>query len=109
MTVLSETTQRIPTQAGYAFIVIGIIIVSVCFLSVIDNYIKLKSGIILVFVLGGIFFMVMGWISCKPHRKIKAILSEEYPAVSLYDKYDVKERDGEIWVLLEKEPINSKE
>ena len=107
MTVLSETTQRIPPPAACTFLAVGIIIVSVCLLSVIDNY--KKPGIVWVFVLGGIFFMAMGCISCKPHRKIKVILSEEYPAVILYDKYDVKERDGEIWVLLEKEPINSKE
>lgn len=107
MTILSETTQKILTGTGIVCLIATVILfifgVAVCGMA-IDN-----AAAALVVIIASLACLAGAIFSSEPHRKIKAIISDDYSAVELHDKYDVEERDGEIWVLMEKEPISKEE
>ena len=106
MTILSETTARTLNPIGTMFLVI-IVILMLTSLCIVD-YIDLVVGIIILIAIAMCFVAVMT-IGTSHYRRIKAIISDEYSAADLYDKYDVKERDGAIWVLTEKEPMTEED
>lgn len=102
MTILFETTTRELNPIGIVFMVIMIIlaIISTCAAEHIDFVV----GIIFLIAIAMCFCAAMT-IGTEHHRKIKATISDEYSVVELYDKYDVAEREGDIWTLVEKEPM----
>lgn len=106
MTILSETTQKILSGVGIVCVIAGLIlcIFSIVCVAAIGNNIAA-----LVVVIAALVCMAGAAFSSEPHRKVKAIISDDYSAVELHDKYDVNERDGEIWVLTEKEPISKED
>lgn len=106
MTILSETTVRVLNPIGIMYLVI-IVILTLSLLCMV-NCINFVTGIIFLIAIAMCFATVMT-IGIEPHRNIKAIISDEYSAADLYDKYDVKERDGAIWVLTEKEPMTEED
>ena len=50
---------------------------------------------------GGIFLSLM--VCYSPIRQYEVILNDDYSAKELYEKYDVIEQRGEIWVIRDKE------
>lgn len=108
MTILFESTQVIATSTSCVFFVIGFFLPLLIMLLLFAlTYHGLDNIIALSLLIFTIMCFVVGLICAKPHRKIKAIISNEYSAVELYDKYDVIEREGDIWTLVEKEPISN--
>ena len=106
MTVLSESTQRILTDTGCIIFVFFIVAIVVTVYAFIYGY--FKEGFIYLAITVAIF-VIMVIVCTKPHRKIKAILSDDYPAVELLDKYTVNGNEGEIWTLTEREPMKEQE
>lgn len=102
MQILFETTARELNPIGIMFLIIIMILLIISL--VIVDYINLVVGITLLIAIAMCFCSVMT-IGTEHHRKIKAIISDEYSVVELYDKYDVTEREGDIWTLVEKEPM----
>ena len=103
MTILSETTKNVMDPTGDA-LMIAAVILFIIFIFIVDHDVKLVVMIVFLIAFATCFIAALT-IGSKPHRRIKAIISDEYSAVDLYDRYGVIERDGAIWVLTEKEPI----
>lgn len=106
MTILSETTVRALNPIGIMFLVIIMILLIISL--VIVDHINLVVGITFLIAIAMCSGALMT-IGVNHHRRIKAIISDDYPATDLYDEYIVKERDGKIWVLVEKELIAKKD
>ena len=101
MTILSETTRRVLTPTGGVLLFVAVILLIILFVIANDN-----AALTVFFTIAFAICLIAAlMIGSKPHRQIKVIISDEYSAVDLYDRYDVIERDGAIWVLIEKEPI----
>lgn len=102
MTILSESTAKCATPLGYVLFIFTLIFVVLAVNMARDDYCWAALG----FIIFAVLVFVTSMICClEPYRQIKVILSDDYPAVKLYDEYDVKERDGDIWVLREKEAL----
>lgn len=102
MTILSESTQSVITNDGLLVLLFALItLAAAVVLLATECY---KSGFFLlaitiaILVIIEIFYM-------KPYRRIKVILSDDYSAVELLDKYTVNGNEGEIWTLTEREPM----
>ena len=104
MTILPETTKNVMDSTGVAFMIVTAILLIILSIIIVNNDVKLIVivGLSIAFAICYIAGLTIG---TKPHRQIKAIISDEYSAVDLYDRYNVNGRDGAIWVLTEKEPI----
>ena len=103
MTILSETTKNVMDSTGGKLMITAAILLIILAVIAINNA---KLVVMIVFTIASAICFIVGLtIGSKPHRQIKAIISDEYSVVDLYDRYDVIERDGAIWVLIEKEPI----
>ena len=102
MTILSESTVKCATYLGYSLFVIAFIFIILAINMIRYDYSNIGFGVIIFAVL-----MLATSIFCclEPHREIKVILSDDYPAQKLCDEYDIKERDGDIWILREKEAL----
>ena len=102
MTILSESTVKCATYLSYSLFVIAFIFIILAINMIRYDHCWVAFG----FIIFAILLFVTSMFCClEPHREIKVILSDDYPAVKLYDEYDVKKRDGDIWILLEKEPL----
>ena len=105
MTILSETTKNVINSAGSALMIVAVILTIIFFVIVIsDGALVVGLAFLIAVVMCFIASLVIG---SKPHRQIKVIISDEYSAVELYDKYNVTDREGDIWTLVEKEPISN--
>ena len=106
MTVLSETTFRHITPSGIFVLIIALMFLVLAILALTDlEYPCAFYFITVCIILIAAYFIVF----TEPHRRLKVILSEDYPAVDLLEKYDIKDRDGDIWVLDEKTPMEDQE
>ena len=105
MVILSESTKNVATSVGTGLIMISIIafIMSVI-LSIYGYYISSDVALTIAFI-----FLIVAINSSEPHKKIKAIVPDDYSAVSLYDKYIVIGREGQIWELEEREAMDEQE
>ena len=102
MTILSESTQYTLTGSGRLFAALAFIAFCIAINLFFEAY--YKTG--LAFLAIVISFIVIVYVfGVEPHRKIKVILADDYPAVELLDKYTVDGREGEMWVLTEKKPM----
>ena len=102
MTVLSETTFRQIAPSGIFVLFIAMIFLALAILELTD----LEYPCAFYFITVCIILIAACFIAfIEPHRRLKVILSEDYLAVDLLEKYDIEERDGDIWVLIEKEPM----
>ena len=101
MTVLSETTRYTFTRTGGMIFLFGII------LCMVFVAIGLRDDIMCLAIIGaviGLATVICAGIYFKePYQELKAIISDDYSAAELYDKYDVVGHDGKIWILEEKE------
>lgn len=107
MTILSESTKNVATSVGSGLIIIGLIaFITAIILLTHDSYISS----VVAFTIAVIFYIVASISSfVEPHRRIKAILSDDYPAVELLDKYTVDGNEGKVWTLTEREPMKKQE
>ena len=87
-------------------------IVVVIILSILDALLFKTEGCIGTssFLIGFVIFLVgTGFImdinEYKTGRyKYEVILDDDYPVIDLYDKYNIIEQRGEIWVIEDKKP-----
>ena len=100
MTVLAEEIIHDLSVVGALAFVLGVIGVIVGVLIGMSGY-KVMGTIFFAIgcLLMGVTFTSVGQDS---YRQLKVLLSDDYPVVDLYDRYDVVEKEGEIWVLKEK-------
>lgn len=103
MTILSESTKMAATSVVGCLVTIGLIaFITSVILLINDFYISS----VVAFTIAIILYIVAVTISfAEPHKRIKAIIPNDYSAVSLYDKYIVIGREGQIWELEEREPL----
>ena len=100
MTVLAEEIVRDLSAVGVATLMLGVVSVIVGVGLSLSGY-KVIGTICFAFsgLLIGITFTSVGQDS---YQQLKVLLSDSYPAAELYDRYDVVEKEGEIWVIKEK-------
>ena len=106
MTILSESVVKVGTL--YGFIGLFIFVVFMVLGAALVKYDYLKTSLVIIGLAIVIFVIIMIYGS-EPHKRIKAIFEDDYPAARLYEEYDVEGRDGDIWILTEKEPMEKKE
>ena len=99
MNILSETTYHYLTPLGRSFCIVGLVCLIVMLVGLFNdiNSLMLTSGII-----GAILILASFIFFTEPYQQIKATISDDYPAVKLYEEYDVVRHDGKIWILNEK-------
>ena len=62
------------------------------------------SAICAFLTLTSLGFLLLSMVTCRQiKRQYEVILNDDYSAKELYEKYDVIEQRGEIWVIREKE------
>ena len=106
MTILSESTKFILTDIGLTLFVFGIYIFVIAIALFVKDFPKTA---LFSLSLGVLLWAIAFGFQYKPYRKIKAIISDDFSATALYDKYDINDREGEIWTLTEREPMEKKE
>lgn len=106
MTILHESTQRIITDTGCIFLIFFIAAIMLTAYAFSRGYVK-EAFIYLAITIAVVVIVAICFT--KPHRKIKAIIPEDYSAVELLDKYTINGNEGEIWTLTEKEPMKKQE
>lgn len=100
ITILSESTNNVLTPLGFLLIFFGSMSCIISLILVFEGY--AKHSIFPLFI--GIVMIGIAIVFChKPETEVKATLSEDYPVTKLFDTYDVIDRDGDIWILIEKE------
>ena len=100
MTILSETTKYTLTSIGGTVFIFGMIL-CMTFVTIGLRDDSMCLGIIGA-VIGLAAVISVAIYFKEPYQEIKAIISDDYPATELYDKYNVVKRDGEIWILNER-------
>lgn len=106
MTILAESTQFIITDIGLALFVIGIFVFVIAVPLFINDF--PKSALLSLAIAISLFVIAFGFQQ-EPHREIKVTISDDFSATALYDKYTVDDREGEIWTLVEREPMEKQE
>ena len=101
MTVLSETTRYALTSTGAMVLPLGIV------LGLIIAAIGARCDSMCLTIVGAVtvlaaIIFVFVYLK-KPYLEFKAVISDNYSATELYEKYDVVGHDGKIWILEEKE------
>lgn len=105
MTILSESTRFILTDIGMALLVIGFFLLVIAATLLVNDF--PKSALLSLAIAISLLVIAFAF-QREPHRKIKVTISDDFSATALYDKYDINDRDGDIWVLTEKEPMEKK-
>ena len=104
MTILSESTCRIATDFGKLLLIIGISCLVASVMLTVNDYHK---ACVITVIIGLIVIAIFCAFFVENHRRIKVVLSDEYSAKELHDKYKINSRDGEIWELTEIKPMES--
>ena len=104
MRILSETAIM---SIGNELIGVILLILLLVFVAVgtyiIIEYYGLKEFIWLAFV-AVIWALIISYFFQKPLKEYKVIFDEDYPAINVLNKYEVVGKDGEIYILRDKEP-----
>lgn len=110
MTILSQSEIIEYTGGWPAIGVVGATIVIFLALAILFGFIcKLDSfGIVIAFVATfAILLSTQSIWDSKPHPtgryEYKVIFDETYPVTQLYEKYEIIDQDGKIWIIQEKE------
>ena len=106
MTILSESVVKVGTLYGFIGLFVIVVFIVLAFALARYDYLKVAlcmTGLAIITIFVVVIFCT------EPHKRIKAILEDDYPAARLYEEYDVEGRDGDIWILTEKEPMEKKE
>lgn len=104
MRILSETeimSTRNELIGIILFILLAIfVVIGIC---IIIKYYTIKEFIWWVFIVI-VWALIVSFFFQKPIKEYKVIFDENYPAINVLDKYEVVGRDGEIYILRDKEP-----
>ena len=100
MTILSETTKYVLTSTGVMVLPLGIL------LGLIIAVIGVRCDSMCLTIVGAVtvlaaIIFVFVYLK-KPYLEFKAVVSDDYSATELYEKYDVVGHDGKIWILNER-------
>ena len=105
MRILSETaitSTRNELIGIILFILLAIfVVVGIC---IITKYYGVKEFIWYAFIMVVVGVLIISYFFQKPLKEYKVIFDEDYPAINVLDKYEVVGRDGEIYILRDKEP-----
>ena len=107
MDILAESTIYGFNDRGLFLVIVGLLIFLLGFFTaIIDSLIPgLGDSLILgsVIMIVGVFITVGAvCIYTEPCKRLKVILSDDYPASELYENYTIVDQDGKIWILDEK-------
>ena len=103
MRILSETA--ITSTENELVGVILLILLAIVGIYIIIEYYELKEFIALAFIIIVIVLaLIASFFFQKPIKEYKVIFDEDYPTINVLDKYEVVGRDGEIYILRDKEP-----
>ena len=99
MDILAEGTCYGLYDKGRFIMVVGLIIFVVGF--AIALHVSVIPGVVTMIV--GIAIAVSAiHVYKEPYKRLKVILSDDYPASELYENYTIVDQDGKIWILDEK-------
>ena len=105
ITILASESVMVPHPAGLVFVAIGIflMIFSVFFLGITD---ETKRAIIIAAVgcamaFGGLIFSAA--VKVEDYIEYKILISEEVSFKEVYNKYEILETEGDIFVVKERE------
>ena len=100
MTILAENTSIGFTSVGYILLIVALTVFGCGIRVLIEDEFSIFAFICVLFAI------VIASISIicykEPCKVLKVVLQDDYPAVELYESYNVKGREGEIWILTEK-------
>ena len=104
MRILSETviTSTENELVGVILLILLAVFVVVGIYIIIEYY-GLKEFIYWAFIVI-VWALIISFFFQKPIKEYKVIFDEDYPAINVLDKYEVVGRDGEIYILRDKEP-----
>lgn len=104
MRILSETviTSTENELVGVILLILLAVFVVVGIYIIIEYY-GLKEFICWAFIVI-VWALIISFFFQKPLKEYKVIFDEDYPAINVLDKYEVVGRDGEIYILRDKEP-----
>lgn len=103
ITILNQTMVWEPRSEVLSFIMVILLIVGIIFLGYSYNNIVLRIIIAVGICLTFCLVLYFG-LNVKTGRyEYQAIISDDYSAHSLYEKYEVVRQDGKIWVLRDKD------
>lgn len=103
ITILNQTMVWEPRSEQLSFIMVILLIVGIIFWAYSYNNIVLRIIIAIVICLTFCLVLYFG-LNVKTGRyEYQAIISDDYSAQSLYEKYEVIRQDGKIWALQDKE------
>ena len=103
MTILSQSTRIILTPGGAVFLVIGSVFFLMAFIAIVVDSDFTTSLVLFLIAILSIGIALVGF--SKRHDVLKVTLSNDYPAISLYNEFDITNKEGDIWTLTRKEPI----
>ena len=113
MTILNSYVEKVePSGVAVLLIIMSMMFVAVFLVTSIQAFKDRdkKAGVILAVLCAVcliLLFTIVNYESDRPKvTTYEVILSDDYPASDLLEKYDLVEQRGEIWVIKEKENQN---
>ena len=109
ITILASESIMIPHPAGFIITITGIILMifSVFFLAITDETRKalIIAAVGCVMAFGGLVFSAT--IEVEDYVEHKILISEEVSFKEVYNKYEILETEGDIFVAKEREVENN--
>ena len=109
MTILAESVDKQFTSLGAVLLIIGFVCLVTALGIIIEYGFDPPWFLSLLLILSILLIAPSFAILREPHRQLKVMLSEDYPAADLLDKYEIEGRDGEIWMITEKAILEEEE
>lgn len=106
MTILD--TNQVADREGVwlLFLIIGVIAITMtvvcCIIAAADRNVKMVP-IIIICLFCGVAFCVISYKTYESNVEVKCMFDDEYPISDILDKYDIKEVNGKIVTLIQKE------
>ena len=100
MTILAENTWVRFTSVGNILLIVAVTVLACSIRVLIEDGLSIFVFICVLFAIGVASISIIYYR--EPYKIFKVVLQDDYPAAELYDNYNVKGREGEIWILTEK-------
>lgn len=100
MTILAENTCMNLTNVGSILLIVAVTVFACGIRALIEDEFSIFAFICLFFAIGIASISIIYYK--EPRKVLKVVLQDDYPAAELYDNYNVKGREGKIWILTEK-------
>lgn len=108
ITILASESVMVPHPAGFIFAVIGLILMlfSVFFLAITDETRKaiMIAAVGCIVAFGGLIFSCT--VKVEDYIEHKILISEEVSFKEVYNKYEILETEGDLFVVKEREVEN---